>query len=715
MRPFRGGWGGAPIVFTVVASAYAVGALLSWKFFEAGLNPKFYVPAGITLAAMLLNPRSRWPVIVVAIVVAEISVDLYFGTALPLAAGFVVANSIEPIVGASLVLAWCGGRPDLSRRADLAKFVVAGCAAGPLVGGLIGGSLSALGSGHTWWSDVIQWWAGDGIGALVIASPILLWATQSTVIRSRPLETVLVLTATIGVSVAAFWAQTPPTLLLLPLMAWAAFRLDVIGAALAGSTLALSANYMTLTGHGPFADFSDEPVLRQAVTQTFIAVLVLVTMLTAQEVAGRQTAVRAHESERRERLRLETLSRLAQRLSAALTPREIGQALEGHVLNEAGASALGLGLVNADFGRLEWVITPGYSSEVIAEVQGGLPLTEANVSTDAIRAGQPVIIATAAEYAERYPQNLRWLEISGAESIVGWPLTSGGESIGTLLLAWSEAQPLDAAQLAFVSAVATMVGQALVRARIYADEHARAAVMQSALVPACPTAVAGIEVCVSYEPADVAHGLGGDWYDVMALPGGCAYLAVGDVVGHGLTAVEDMAQLRSAARALAHQGLPPVGLLDELNRFTRNASQGRFATMAVAFFDPESGSLCYGSAGHPPMLLRRAGTGEVFRLSEARGPVMGPVAGASYTEGLAALEPGDLLVMYTDGLVERRGTDIEVGITDVARRVAAWAEGTPMAQACNDLAALAPRPRRDDVCVLAARFGAASPQPVSAD
>lgn len=509
MRPFGEGSGGALRLFAAVAAAYAATAFLSWQFFEVGLNPKFYVPAGITLAAMLLTPRRRWPLIVAAIAVAEISVDMYFGTSLPVAIGFVAANSLEPIVGASLVLAWCGGSPDLRRRADLAKFVVAGCTAGPLVGGLIGGSLSAIGSGHPWWSDVIQWWVGDGIGALVIASPILLWAKQSHVIRSRPIETALVLVATVAVSVTAFWAETPPTLLLLPLMAWAAFRLDVLGAALAGSTLALAANYMTLTGHGPFAEYSSEPVLRQAATQIFIAVIVLVAMLTAQEVAGRLAAVRAHESERRERLRLENLSRLAQQLSAALTPRDIGRALEEQVLNEAGASALGLGLVNADLNRLEWVITPGYSSEVIAEVQGGLPLSDSNVTTDAVRSGRPVIIADAAEYALRYPANLRWLEISGAESIVGWPLTSGGESIGTLLLAWSEPQKLDAAQLAFISAVATMVGQALVRARVYADEHARAAVMQSALVPSCPTAVSGIEVCVSYQPADVAHGLGG--------------------------------------------------------------------------------------------------------------------------------------------------------------------------------------------------------------
>ena len=93
--------------------------------------------------------------------------------------------------------------------------------------------------------------------------------------------------------------------------------------------------------------------------------------------------------------------------------------------------------------------------------------------------------------------------------------------------------------------------------------------------------IPGIDVGVNYEPADVAQGLGGDWYDVLELRRKLVYLAVGDVVGHGLPAVEDMAQLRSAGRALALQGLPPAQLLAELNTFTRRASHGQFATMSI--------------------------------------------------------------------------------------------------------------------------------------
>jgi serine phosphatase RsbU (regulator of sigma subunit) len=272
-----------------------------------------------------------------------------------------------------------------------------------------------------------------------------------------------------------------------------------------------------------------------------------------------------------------------------------------------------------------------------------------------------------------------------------------------LLLVWSDPQPFDTAQRAYVSAVATMLGQALVRARIYSDEHARAAVLQSAVLPTSPVDTCGLDVAVTYEPA--AQGLGGDWYDIMPLPKGRSYLAVGDVVGHGLPAVEDMAQLRSAGRVLAHQGLPPAQLLAELNGFTRHASLGKFATMAVAILDPDEGVLSYSVAGHPPPFLRYAVDGEVVRLTDAHGPVLGPVHDATYTQGQVRVSPGDILVMYTDGLVERQGMDIEMGLARAQQMIAGWESGTSLSEYCEALQeTLSPRPRSDDVCIIAVRF-----------
>ncbi len=697
--------GDAVGLFGVVFLAYFLGAVLAWKSFGSAVGPAFFYPsAGVTAATMMLTARTRWPAVIVAIVVGEVLVDLYFGNTGTVAAGYAVANVVEPVVGAALTVAWCRGTPDLRARRDLVAFFAGACAIGPVFGGLIGGSVTALHGGTGWASAVVQWWAGDSIGVLVAATPILLWAKQYPVVRARPLETASVLVLAAVVSVAGFWSQAQPTMLILPILAWAAFRLDMLGAALAGTVVAFVATTMTSRGRGVFSEMDLSPASQLAVTQLFVGILLTVSLLVAQEAATRLQAVRDRDTERRERLRLETLSDLAQQLSVALTPAEMGRELKAHVLTDAGATALSLGLVSRDGRRLEWVTMAGYPVPLIEAYSAGLPLDTHTLAADTVRLGRPILLRSRGEYERRYPATAHWLDVTGAQTLACWPLDAGGKPIGILQLMWAEPQPLDAAQLAYFSAVATMVGQALVRARVYADEHARAAVLQSAVLPPVPGDADGLEVHVGYEPADAVQGVCGAWYDVMPLPGGRTYLAVGDVVGHGLPAVEDMAQLRSAARALAIQGLLPQRILSELNGFTRCVSQGGSATMAVAVFHARTGVLIYSVAGNPPPLLRRNTTGAVSRLSGSSGPALGPIPAAAYREGAVYLEPGDIVLLYTDGLVRQQSRDIDVGITQVERIVAGWDRDTPLMHDSTALyATVAPRPRVDDVCSIAVR------------
>ncbi len=692
------------MVFAAVLMAYASGALLSWLAFGGTVGPAFFPPAGVTVAAMLLTHRSRWPVIFAAIMLAEFVVDIVNGETPLLALGYSVANAVEPVVGAAATLAWCGRTPDLRRRADLARFVAGACIIGPLVGGLIGGGITAGVFGVWLPAAVMHWFAGDSIGVLVVATPILLWPKQFQLLRSRPVETGAILTTVALLSWAAFSSQLLPSLLILPLLTWAALRLGMLGAALAGATVAFVTNSMTFSGRGPFSGLDAAAPTRLALAQVFIAVNVLVAMLIAQEAAARLKATRERDDERLERVRLEALAGLSQQLSAALTPHDIGEALAANVLTDSGATGLNLGLVSPDRRRLTWVAMAGFPPPIVDQYGGGAVISEHSAATDAVRSGRPVVINSPAEYEDRYPARAGLMLAAGVHTVVCWPLNSGDTPIGVLLVVWSERQPLDAAQMAYLSAVATMVGQALIRARVYEDEHARAAVLQSAVLPTLPGDTAGFDVCVSYEPAEAAHGIGGDWYDVMTLPGDRTYLAIGDVVGHGLPAVEDMAQLRVVGRALALQGMSPYRLLAELNRFTQHASQGKFATMAVAVIDPVAGLLSFCSAGHPPALLRRYGTAEVVRLHSG-GPVLGPVPQATYAETVTGIAPGDTLVMYSDGLIENRGADIEAGIRRAEGMVAGWDDDSALQKHFDRLLqTLAPRPRRDDVCVLAVRF-----------
>lgn len=287
---------------------------------------------------------------------------------------------------------------------------------------------------------------------------------------------------------------------------------------------------------------------------------------------------------------------------------------------------------------------------------------------------------------------------------MGWPLSSGGEPFGALVMNWSEPQPLNAAQLAYISAVATMASQALIRAKAYTDERARAAVLHSVAQPLDQVEVTGLEYRALYQPAESAYGLGGDWYSVLALPDGKTYFSVGDVIGHGLLSVEDMARLRSAGNAYAHMGLSAAQILNEMNRYAAHQIGGEFATNLIAIFDPECSTLSFSSAGHPPALLRRAATGEVLRLEGASGPMLGPFDDTVYLSATVAADPGDVLVMYTDGLVEHHDEDLRAGIAHLQQVVSSWPPEALLD--CESLARdVAPAPYADDICLLIVRFG----------
>jgi serine phosphatase RsbU (regulator of sigma subunit) len=414
---------------------------------------------------------------------------------------------------------------------------------------------------------------------------------------------------------------------------------------------------------------------------------------------------RLRQAERREHARVETLADLTRLLAAALTPEAIGEAVIDCLCAAAGgADALCLGVISQDGRRLVWITTAG-CAEGVREQFSDLPMDVPASETDAARTGRPVIIRTPAEYEQRYPGPDTSAILADGSSWLTWPLWAGTKPVGAIGLMWRQPQQFESGQLAFVAAVADIVAQALVRARVYADEHAIAAVLQRAIMPAAAAVIPGLEIGASYRQAGTTHQIGGDWYDAMALPGQRAYLAVGDVVGHGLTAAEDMTQLRNAGRTLAIAGYQPASLLEELARVTDWATSGKFATVAAAIIEPDVSVVTYATAGHPPILIRRAKTGTVEIPPPAEGPALCFPGGQDlpqYTQGQTGFDAGDIMLMYTDGLIERRGEDLEEGIARVAERLQAWQPGAPLSSLCDELiASLAAEPQLDDMCVLA--------------
>ncbi|MGN6793951.1 MAG: PP2C family protein-serine/threonine phosphatase, partial [Streptosporangiaceae bacterium] len=412
---------------------------------------------------------------------------------------------------------------------------------------------------------------------------------------------------------------------------------------------------------------------------------------------------RLRQAEHGERERIETLSTLTRHLAAALTPEAIGRVVSDRVRHAVGgADGLSLGVVSAERAKLEWISIVGYSEPVLAQF-ADLPLNEATAATDVARTGQPIIIRTPGEYAERYPGTRAAALVAEEEtSWLVWPLTVGKATVGAIVLMWKRPQQFQPSQLAFIAAVADLVAHALVRARIYADEHAIATVLQGAVMSKMTAPIPGLDIGTCYRQAGTSWVIGGDWYDALALPAGRAYITVGDVAGHGISAAEDMTQIRNAGRALAIAGYPPARLLAELRRLTASVTKGQFATMTVAMLEADVSRITYASAGHPPLLIRRAKTGKVEALPAAGGPPLGPFDGANYSQRRTGFQPGDIGLLYTDGLIERRGDDVQAGIGRVAKVLGAWPMGRPLDDLCAELvASVTDQPQHDDICVLA--------------
>jgi anti-sigma regulatory factor (Ser/Thr protein kinase) len=198
--------------------------------------------------------------------------------------------------------------------------------------------------------------------------------------------------------------------------------------------------------------------------------------------------------------------------------------------------------------------------------------------------------------------------------------------------------------------------------------------------------------------------VGGDWYDVIPLAGGGVGLAMGDVVSRGVRAASVMGQLRNALRAYALDGHPPAVVLERLHSMLRALERREMATLVYIVLDPQALSYALASAGHPPPLVLTE-DGTVDTIEEGRGPPLGAVAETIYHETTGELRPGSTLLLYTDGLVERRDMWIDEGIELLAKEAKAAVGSTPEELVERLLAALVPEGGgSDDVAVLAVRL-----------
>lgn len=229
--------------------------------------------------------------------------------------------------------------------------------------------------------------------------------------------------------------------------------------------------------------------------------------------------------------------------------------------------------------------------------------------------------------------------------------------------------------------IASYSAIALDNARLFERERTMVAELSRSMLPDVPD-IPGLEIVARYLPAATGSKIGGDWFDVIALPSGATAFVIGDVVGHGVTAATTMAQIRTAIRAYALLELSPSQVLANVSQLVTIVSERNFATCFYAVHDPAADTLTYGSAGHLPAVLIRPDA-DVEQVGEAMAQPLG--VGSAYPERQVAFRPGSKLVLYTDGLVEARTRDLTEGIERLLAGLGGLGPGTDTATACDTL------------------------------
>ncbi|RAG84959.1 histidine kinase [Streptacidiphilus pinicola] len=275
--------------------------------------------------------------------------------------------------------------------------------------------------------------------------------------------------------------------------------------------------------------------------------------------------------------------------------------------------------------------------------------------------------------------------------------------------------PFDADDLMLAGDLAARAAVSIDNARRYTREHGTAVALQRSLLPRSLPERTGLEVAHRYLPASA--GVGGDWFDVIPLPGFRTALVVGDVVGHGINAAVAMGRLRTALRTFAALDLPPdevLGRLDELvSQLDEESTDVNIAgsTCVYAVYDPVSGVCTLSRAGHPgPAVLRPDGSVDYPEVAVS--PPLG-IGGHPFDTSEIELAPGSQLLLFSDGLVESRGEDIDHGLQRLLHALESREPGSPE-QTCALALASGPAPQgRDDVVLLVARTDVLPPEQVA--
>lgn len=348
-------------------------------------------------------------------------------------------------------------------------------------------------------------------------------------------------------------------------------------------------------------------------------------------------------------------------LAHARTVQDVIDALgDAHGLERLGSMGMVMGLVEA--GRIHLVAEGPEGSFVpgtrYTRIDEQYPMSEV------VRSLQPRFLDSAEEFAQDYPAlwtKISYMRISAAAYL---PLIAQARPIGAIGLLYQDKDGFTQEERNLLVALGSSIAQSLQRAMLLEQEHDLAEGLQQAMLPRRIPAVPGGEIAVRYRSARMGQDIGGDWYDVIPLPGGRVGAVIGDVQGHDTHAAAVMGQLRIVLRAYAAEGHSPGTVMARASVFLHELDTERFATCTYVEADLSTGVLQVVRAGHIDPLLRTR-DGDCHRLPVDGGMPLGLSAEfgrLEYPVTTVELDPGETLLLCTDGLVEHPGADLDDGI-----------------------------------------------------
>jgi serine phosphatase RsbU (regulator of sigma subunit) len=423
------------------------------------------------------------------------------------------------------------------------------------------------------------------------------------------------------------------------------------------------------------------------------------------EVSGRVLGVVAAIVETTERHRLleraERQQAVTERLAAALTEDEVADVIVREVMAATGARCGVLGLLGTERAAL----TIRHRFGIEGDAPGRLPLDADAPMPAAARTGSPVVVHTREEWLQRYPQQPPRSEF---EAFAAIPLLFEDEVVGVMGIGYPDRHAFPAGELDLLLAIGRQGAQALERARLYEEREYVARTLQAGLLPRALPEIEGLELDVRYRPIGDGSEVGGDFYDVVPLNDGSWLATVGDICGKGTAAAVLTGVMRSTIRALALSETNLEPMLRAVNEaLLRERSPQALASMGCATLrvEPDAVEVCVATVGHPPaLILRRDGTVDEV---DAGGPLLGVRPDVELRLAQERLAPGDLLLLYTDGVIDARRPGLapfgEERLRAALAEGAGQDAGEVLAGIDGALRRYASGPPRDDKALLAIR------------